>query len=266
MCGRYVSVRSDADLLREFEAVDATGDGDDQPEPHSYNVAPTMTVRAVVNRKQRDAEGRTAGEPVRQLRTMRWGLVPSWAKDIGIGARMINARVESVPDKPAFRKAFSTRRALIPADGWYEWQRPQAGPGQSGKGAKQPFYMVPRDAHPLAFAGLYEFWSDPSDPDAPTLTTCTIITAPSTGELAEIHDRMPLVLARDTWARWLDPTEKEPVDLLRPWDEAHGELLELRPVSSRVNKVDHDDPTLVEPVIAAAPDEREQPAEAPTLF
>lgn len=258
MCGRYVSVRSDADLLREFEAVDATGDGDGQAEPVSYNVAPTMTVRAVVNRRRRDADGKSTGEAVRQLRTVRWGLVPSWAKDLSIGARMINARVESVPEKPAFRKAFATRRALIPADGWYEWRRPA-----TGTGPKQAFYMVPRDGHPLAFAGLYEFWSDPKDPEAPTLTTCTIITAPSAGELAEIHDRMPLVLARDTWARWLDPAEKEPVDLLQPWDEAHGELLELRPVSDRVNKVDHDDPALVEPAAAATPTPE---AEDATLF
>ncbi|MHA3701895.1 SOS response-associated peptidase [Jatrophihabitans sp. YIM 134969] len=258
MCGRYVSVRSDADLLREFEAEDATGDGAAQPEPTSYNVAPTMTVRAVVNRRRRDAEGAPVGEPVRQLRTMRWGLVPSWAKDLSVGARMINARVESVPEKPAFRKAFAARRALIPADGWYEWKRPG-----EGSGPKQPFYMVPRDGHPLAFAGLYEFWSDPADPDAPTLTTCTIVTAPSAGELAEIHDRMPLVLARDVWARWLDPAEKAPVDLLQPWDEAHGELLELRPVSARVNKVDHDDPSLLEPATVAGGAET---SAEPTLF
>lgn len=259
MCGRYVSVRSDADLLREFEAVDATGDGPGQPEPRSWNVAPTMTVRAVVNRRQRDAEGQSVGDPVRQLRTVRWGLVPSWAKDLSVGARMINARVESVPDKPAFRKAFAARRALVPADGWYEWQRPAA-----GKGAKQAFYMTPRDGHLLAFAGLYEFWSDPADPEGPTLTTCTIITAPAAGELAQIHDRMPLVLSREVWSRWLDPAEREPVDLLEPWDEAHGEVLELRPVSSRVNKVDHDDPSLVEPV-ATAEAEAPAPAEA-TLF
>lgn len=250
MCGRYVSVRSDADLLREFEADDAT---DGAPPLTStgagWNVAPTTGVRMVVNRRRRDDDGTAVGDPVRQLRVARWGLVPSWAKDLGIGARMINARVESVPDKPAFRRAFATRRALIPADGWYEWQRPEG-----GKGPKQAFYMVPRDGHVLAFAGLYEFWSDPADPEAPTLTTCTILTAPSTGELAQIHDRMPLVLGRDTWGRWLDPAEKGPVDLLEPWDEAHGEVLELRPVSSRVNTVAHDDPGLVEPV-APAPDD-----------
>lgn len=258
MCGRYVSVRSDADLLREFEADDATEVG--APAPLSYNVAPTTAVRAVVNRRQRDADGRPTGDPVRQLRTVRWGLVPSWAKDLSVGARMINARVESVPDKPAFRKAFASRRALIPADGWYEWRRPEAGT----KGPKQAFYMTPRDGHLLAFAGLYEFWSDPTDPDAPTLTTCTIITSPSAGELARIHDRMPLVLARDAWTRWLDPAETAPVDLLQPWDEAHGELLELRPVSSRVNKVDHDDPTLVERQVPGEP--APAPAEDATLF
>ena len=167
---------------------------------------------------------------------MSWGLVPSWAKDRGTAGKMFNARVESVADKPAFRTAYAKRRCLVPADGWYEW-RALEGP------TKQPMYMTPEDGHLIAFAGLYEFWRGG---DGPTLSTCTIITTPSAGALAEIHDRMPLVLPRDAWARWLDPTEKDPSDLLSSWDEAAGEHLELRPVSTEVNKVDHNGADLIQ--------------------
>jgi putative SOS response-associated peptidase YedK len=238
MCGRYVSVQADSDLLAEFEAVDAT---DGARAATGYNVAPTDAVRAVVNRKQRDGDGHSVGDPVRQLRVMSWGLVPSWSKDRSGAARMINARSESVAGKPAFKRAFAGRRCLIPADGWYEWQA-----GAGTKAPKQPFFMTPKDGHGLAFAGLYEFWSDPSVTGAPTLTTATIITVPSAGELEAIHDRMPLVLAAANWARWLDPDVKDPTDLLSTWDEAAGEQLELRPVSSQVNSVRHDGPELVE--------------------
>ena len=120
MCGRYVSVQADSDLLTEFDAIDAT---DDETPPADYNVAPTKPVRAVVNRPLRDADGKPTGAPVRQLRVMRWGLIPSWAKDESIGARLINARAETVAQARAFGKAYARRRCLIPADGWYEWQR-----------------------------------------------------------------------------------------------------------------------------------------------
>jgi putative SOS response-associated peptidase YedK len=233
MCGRYVSVRSDGDVLREFDAVDATNDEAVEPD---YNVAPTKPVRAVVNRPQRNAEGNVAGEPVRQLRVMSWGLVPSWAKDRSTAGRMFNARVESVADKPSFRTAYAKRRCLIPADGWYEWR------ALDGASAKQPMYMTPADGHPLAFAGLYEFWRGGG---GPTLTTCTIITTPSQGALAEIHDRMPLLVAHTAWTRWLDPSVTDPAELLTPWDEASDEHLELRPVSTAVNKVDNNGAELI---------------------
>lgn len=231
MCGRYVSVRSDADLTDEFDAVDAT-DGL-RPEP-DFNVAPTKPVRAVVNRPLRDAEGNPAKTPTRQLRVVSWGLIPSWAKDRKTQGRMFNARVEGVATTNAFRRAYAKRRCLVPADGWYEWRKTDAG-------AKQPVYMVPTDGHPLAFAGLYEFWGERGE----TVTTCTIITAPSAGALSDIHDRMPLVLPRVSWARWLDPAVADPSDLLAPWDEAAGEQLELRPVPTLVNKVDNNGPELI---------------------
>jgi putative SOS response-associated peptidase YedK len=248
MCGRYVSVKSDGDVLRDFDAVDAT---DDDVYEADWNIAPTKPVRTIVNRPLRDADGTPASTPTRQLRVMSWGLVPSWAKDRKTQGRMFNARVESVPDKPAFRSAYAKRRCLVPADGWYEWQVVDGPDGP----VKQPIYMTPPDGHSIAFAGLYEFWRSG---DAPTLSTCTIITAPSVGALSEIHDRMPLVLPRSGWARWLDPKVTDPADLLRGWDEADGEHLELRPVATSVNNVDNNGAALVERV--------EPVAQAQTLF
>jgi putative SOS response-associated peptidase YedK len=231
MCGRYVSVRSDSDLLDEFDAVDSTLG--QTPEP-DFNVAPTKPVRIIVNRPLRDAAGKAARTPTRQLRVVSWGLVPSWAKDRSGAAKMINARIESVASKPAFRNAFAKRRCLVPADGWYEWCT-------SDSGIKQPMYMTPPDGHGLAFAGLYEFWG----PTGQTLTTCTIITSPAEGALLEIHDRMPLLLPKTAWSRWLDPGVGDPTDLLVPWDEASGEHLELRPVATSVNSVDNNGPDLI---------------------
>jgi putative SOS response-associated peptidase YedK len=233
MCGRYVSVRSNEDLTDEFDAIDATNGEWEAP---NYNVAPTDPVRVVVNRPLRDENGTPAKKPTRQLRVASWGLVPSWAKDRKTQSKMFNARLESVSDTNAFRRAYAKRRCLVPADGWYEWQATDSG--------KQPIYMTASDGHPVAFAGLYEFWGPPGQ----TLTTCTIITAPAQGVLAEIHDRMPLVLARSAWQRWLDPDVTDPADVLAPWDEAAGEHLELRPVATLVNKVDNNGPELLERV------------------
>jgi putative SOS response-associated peptidase YedK len=241
MCGRYVSVKSDEDVLRDFDAVDATGDEDYESD---WNIAPTKPVRTIVNRPLRDESGSAASTPTRQLRVMSWGLVPSWAKDRGTQGKMFNARVESLVDKPAFRSAYAKRRCLVPADGWYEWQVVDGPDGP----VKQPMYMTPPDGHSIAFAGVYEFWRNG---DEPTLSTCAIVTAPAVAALAEIHDRMPLVLPRGHWARWLDPRVSDPSDLLAEWDEAGGEHLELRPVSTTVNSVDNNGAQLldrVEPV------------------
>jgi putative SOS response-associated peptidase YedK len=243
MCGRYVSVRGDADLLAEFDAVEGNstdaGTAASTYEP-DYNVAPTKPVRIVVNRRRRDGAGQAEGRPVRQLRIASWGLVPSWAKDRSIGARMINARAEGLAEARAFRRAYAARRCLIPADGWYEWR---AGSGA----AKQPYYMTPSDGHVLAFAGLYEFWGQPGE----LLTTATIVTCAAEGQLAEVHDRMPLVLSRPAWTRWLDPAVADPADLLGAWDEARGEQLEIRPVGAKVGNYRNNGPELIEPVTPA---------------
>ena len=155
MCGRYASARKKHELLEEFQ-VELDGVPEEEL-PADYNVAPTKRVYAVLSRAPKPA-----GAPVRQLRTVRWGLVPGWAKDPSIGSRLINARVETVAVKPAFRQAFAKRRCLLPADGYYEWYPVE-------KKKKQPYYIHPSDGGVLAMAGLYEFWRDRSraddDPD-----------------------------------------------------------------------------------------------------
>jgi putative SOS response-associated peptidase YedK len=233
MCGRYVSVRGDADLLSEFDAMQI-GDASYEPD---YNVAPTKPVRIIVNRQLRDDTGQTMGEPVRQLRVATWGLVPSWAKDPSIGPRLINARSEGLATARAFRRAYAARRCLIPADGWYEWKA-----GAAASARKQPYYVTPSDGHVLAFAGVYEFWGRPGQ----LMTSASIITCDSTGELAEIHNRMPLVLSPDSWSHWLDPTVVDPVELLSAWDEASGEHLELRPVGPKVGDYRNNGPELID--------------------
>ncbi|MCW2538794.1 MAG: hypothetical protein JWN95_519 [Frankiales bacterium] len=246
MCGRYVSTKSTADLLSEFDAVDQTAEAT----PASWNVAPTQRVRTVVNRPVHHApEGER--EPVRQLRVARWGLVPSWAKDLSVGNRMFNARAESVPEKPAFKRAFAKRRCLVPADGWYEWVRAS---DDAGKPRKQPFFMTPPDGSSVAFAGLYEFWkAADTDADSDLLLSMTILTVPAQGELSEIHDRMPLVLAEPDWARWLAPDLDGPVELLTPVDEAARDALELRPVSAQVNTVQNDSADLIQRIEPTTP-------------
>src|ERR1700722_5876019 len=204
MCGRYASARKRIELLEEF---DVQRDRTTQPLPPDYNVAPTKPVYAVLTRAGR-GEDPEEQEPVRrELRVVRWGLVPSWAKDISIGSRLINARAETVAEKPSFRRAFARRRCLLPADGYYEWQvLENAGP-RGGK-RKQPYFIHRADGGPMAFAGLYELWRDrqfpDGDPDA-WLWTATIITTTAADEVGQIHDRMPMTIAPGSWADWLDP-------------------------------------------------------------
>ncbi|MGH3780003.1 MAG: SOS response-associated peptidase [Pseudonocardiaceae bacterium] len=242
MCGRYASTRDPATLAVEFDAVDAT-DGT-APGAH-YNVAPTTPVLSVVTRHPRDSQGVPDHTTVRSVRVMRWGLVPHWAKDPAVGSRLINARAETAAGKPAFRDAVARRRCLLPADGWYEWQR--AG------GRKQPFFITRSDGAGLAFAGLWSTWRNP-DGAAPPLVTCAVLTTDAVGPLAEIHDRMPLILPAGAWQAWLDPDSDDPSRLLAPPPAQLVRELELRPVSTAVNNVRHDGPELVQ---RAAP---EQPA------
>jgi putative SOS response-associated peptidase YedK len=248
MCGRYAASRSPDDLVVEFEAVRAEGQ---PPLPADYNVAPTKDVYVVRHKKERDAEGALTGGGHRELRAVRWGLVPSWAKDVSVGNRLLNARVESLTDKPAFRAAARSRRCLVPADGWYEWARRLDSP------TKQPYFVTPQDGSVLAFAGLYEVWGRGDD----RLYTCTVVTAPAVGALTEIHPRMPLVLPQERWTNWLDTSREDVEDLAAPTPPELVEALELRPVSTRVNNVANNGRELEERVESVS-----EPADQPALF
>lgn len=243
MCGRYASIKAPTDLADEFRAVDAT-DGAAEPD---YNVAPTKSVVTVVQRHPRDADGRHDPDVTeRTLRQVTWGLVPSWAKDPKGGARMINARSETAAEKPAFKRAMRARRCLIPADGWYEWQR--------GPDHKQPYYTRYADGSSLAMAGIWEFWKpkdDPEDAYPDGLVTAAVLTTSAVGELAQVHDRMPLLLPPSAWDAWLDPDTPAEDGSVAAWlappsDELVGSL-ELRPVSPLVNSVRNNGPQLLEP-------------------
>lgn len=250
MCGRYATTRDPATLAADFDAVDTTGDGG--ASYRDFNVAPTKPVLAVVARHPRDEEGTPDPERTeRSIRAMRWGLVPHWAKDPSIGARMINARAESAAQKPAFRTALAQRRCLLPADGWYEWQRD--GPH------KQPYFLTPADGSGVALAGLWATWKPPGRPPAPDaqpLVTCAVVTTAAVGPLTAIHDRMPLVLPPESWAAWLDPDSGDPGSLLAGVPSWLAAAMELRPVSTAVNNVRNNGAELLEPVTL----EPEQPA------
>jgi len=253
MCGRYAATKDPATLVKEFDAVDNT-EGMARPD---HNVAPTKNVVTVVERHPRDADGSVLeDEPAqRRLRVMRWGLVPFWAKDKSIGAKMINTRAETAASKPAFRKALKRHRCLVPADGWYEWQR------LGEKKGKKPYFMTPRDGSSLAFAGIWETWRDPKEKDAPPLVTCSVLTVDAVGPLTDIHDRMPLVLSKDAWRQWLDPDLDDVAELLQPPPLQVVDQLELRPVSNKVNSVRNNGPELIERV-----DPAQQLDEEPALF
>ncbi|MBW0116765.1 SOS response-associated peptidase [Pseudonocardia abyssalis] len=243
MCGRYASIKAPTDLADEFRAVDAT-DGATEPD---YNVAPTKSIVTVVQRHPRDADGTPDPDVTeRTLRLVKWGLVPSWAKDPKAGARMINARSETAAEKPAFKRAMNARRCLIPADGWYEWQR--------GPDHKQPYYTRYADGSSLAMAGIWEFWKPKDDPEnayPDGLVTASVLTTGAVGDLAQVHDRMPLLLPPSAWDAWLDPDtgaddESVAAWLVPPSDELVGSL-ELRPVSPLVNSVRNNGPDLLAP-------------------
>lgn len=242
MCGRYAASKDQAALVEEFEAIPVS-----DPLPADFNVAPTKSINAVLVRNREEG-------PRRELMVVRWGLVPSWAKDPSIGSRMINARMETLAEKPAFRAALAKRRCLLPADGFYEWYTPEQGPEQArgGKPKKQPFFIHPADGSTLAMAGLFEFWHDanrPREDPASWLTTATVITTAAADAVGRIHDRMPLVVPRAKWAEWLDPTfgrgPDEVRQLLVPANEV---ALDSYPVSTDVNNVRNNGPHLVDPV------------------
>ena len=243
MCGRYASSRRPEDLVEEFE-IDKVEIA--EPLPADFNVAPTKQVYAVVQRPA-DPEDKQGGSE-RQLRTVKWGLVPFWAKDAGIGNKMINARMETVHEKPAYRRPFASRRCLLPADGYFEWYATEQ-KTKAGKPVKQPFFIHPADGGVLAMAGLYEVWRDPDcadDDPQRFLWSCTVITTSAEDSVGHIHDRMPLMVERERWASWLDPAVDDPETLKRLLVPAAPGRLEAYPVGTAVNSVRNNGPELLD--------------------
>ena len=218
MCGRYTLRTPLETLVQRFEI-------DEYPSfiTPSYNIAPSQGVAAVI-----------AENGKRKLEMLHWGLIPSWAKDPEVGNKMINARAETVAEKPSYRKAFKERRCLILADGFYEWQKTDSG--------KQPFYIRMEDESPFAFAGLWESWQNGRE-----IRSCTIITTSPNEVAAQVHNRMPVILPPEDYEMWLDPDfdEREPLTtLLKPFP---AEAMEAYPVSRRVNRPANNDPEVIEP-------------------
>lgn len=223
MCGRFVAL-SDVDGIVRFLEVE---DRKAPPLERNYNVAPTQDVHAAA-----------VHDGVRHLVTFRWGLVPSWAKDPSIGARMINARAETLLDKPAFRPSLERRRCLLPAAGFYEWERRD--------GVKVPHFITHDSGEPLAFAGLWASWRRGEE----RLLTTTIVTTAADGPVTRLHDRMPVALPRESWATWLDLDldVRAAADVVR---NAPTPALTFRAVSTLVNDHRNNGPQLLEPADAA---------------
>jgi putative SOS response-associated peptidase YedK len=226
VCGRFVQASSPALLVGLFDVDETLA----APEGADYNVTPRREVAVIVQR----SDGRRA------LDRMRWGLIPSWAKDASIGDRLINARGETVAEKPSFRRAFTKRRCIVPADGFYEWM------AVPGRRTKQPVYIHGTTGEPLALAGLWESWRDPTVEDAPALHTCTIITTDANATLAPVHDRMPVILEAAAWSTWLDgeTAASALAPLLIP---AADDVVAFHEVSTAVNSPRHNDASLLEP-------------------
>ena len=220
MCGRFV-LTSDGNTLQL--ALNLT----DVPDIHTarFNIAPSQPIAVVTN------------EHPGELTFHKWGLVPSWAKDPAMGNKMINARSETAAEKPAFRAAFKRRRCLIPADGFFEWQK--------RAGGKQPMFIYLKDHPVFAFAGLWEIWYSP---DGDELRTATILTTEPNDFMADIHNRMPVILNSEDYETWLAPDDQKAADLehlLRPFD---ANRMEAYPVSTFVNSPGNDSPETIEPL------------------
>ena len=222
MCGRYTLFKLE-DLLRHFPFVKS------MPEEATprYNIAPTQPILTIPNNH------------ADRLEFFHWGLIPSWAKDASIGNRMINARAETLAEKPAFRNALRRRRCIVPADGFYEWRKEPDGK------RKTPMLVRMKGGEPFAFAGLWEVWHNP---DGATIPSCTLITTTPNTLMESIHDRMPVILRKSDYARWLDPVERTPDelgDLLAPYPP---DVMEARPVSTTVNSPRNESPACIESV------------------
>jgi putative SOS response-associated peptidase YedK len=258
MCGRYASSARPEDLVEEYdidqdrtrERVRSILAGPQSPPAGQpdFNMAPTKAAPVVLTRA---GGGDEDAEPLRQLRLLTWGLVPSWSKDLKVGLRMTNARAESLLDKSSFVRAAAYRRCLVPAGGWYEWQVSPTAFDAKGRPRKQPFFIHRSDGGPMAMAGLYEFWRDQSlakdDPDA-WLSTFAIITTAAEPGLDRIHDRQPLVLERERWDDWLDPSENDLSAVKAHLGFSAAGRFDAYPVSLAVNSSRNNGGQLLEPL------------------
>jgi len=231
MCGRYVSATAASKLAEEFHVDEVVVE--DLGE--RYNVAPTLDVYAIA----------TTNEGKRRLGALRWGLVPGFAKDEKIGNRMINLRTETVVEKPAFSKLLDKRRCIVPADGFYEWQKSETDPK-----AKQPFYITSADGQPLAFAALWDRWTPPEQrgkDGVEPLRTVTLVTGEPNELVGKIHNRMVVCLAQDKWDAWLDPEvgKDEAAAMLVPMP---ADQMRAYPVVKLVSNVKNEGPELLEPL------------------
>lgn len=223
MCGRFTLRAPPSVVVERFSLFETP------PFAPRFNIAPSQPVAVI-----RAAPG--SSKPERELVWLRWGLIPSWAKDPAIGNRMINARAETIAEKPAYRAAFRRRRCLVAADGFYEWQK-------SGR-KKQPYFIHLRDGRPLGFAGLWESWEGP---DHSAIESCTILTTEPNALVAPIHDRMPVIIKPDDYDAWLDTSVADAASLTPLLAPYPAERMEAYAVSPYVNSPAHDDPACIEP-------------------
>ena len=245
MCGRFVASSPPDQIAAYFGAdvaVETLGE--------NYNVAPTHDVYGVVAPRGGDASSTP------QLEAFHWGLIPSWAKDRKIASRMINARSETLAEKPAFKGLFKKKRLLIPMDGFYEWKAgSSAGPlTTKGKPVKQPLFIHRADGEPMAVAGLWSAWKDPeaqpADPEEPAiwLHSATVVTTAANETMSAVHDRMPVLVPRSRWAEWLDPTNDDVDELATVFNMSGDHSLAMHPVSTEVNSVRNNRPELIEEI------------------
>lgn len=226
MCGRYALTTSTPQLARRL-GIEVKTDNDPDGHVPSYNIAPTQNI--LTCRANRNAE--------REMSVMRWGLIPSWSKGDSTKFTMINARAESITERPAYRTAFRFRRCLIPADGFYEWQRID--------GRKQPYFIAMTSRQPLMFAGVWERWRSAQ---GESVTSCAIITTDANDTLRPIHHRMPVLLDDDQFENWLDPTLTEAAQLAKMLRPYSGQPMQAYPVSTFVNKALNNDERCWQPI------------------
>ncbi len=224
MCGRFTIKTPNPQL------IDLFGLSEEPSLTPRYNVSPTQMVPVI---RTSEASGS------RQIDMLRWGLIPKWAKDKSIGNRLINARSETVHEKPSFRSAFHHRRCLVVADGFYEWKR------LPDKKRKEPYYFTMTDGGPFAFAGLWERWTDS---DGAIIESCAVLTTVANDLLADVHDRMPVILPPENHDTWLDTTIDEPASIRHLFDPLPGSSMQKRLVGTLVNNPRNDKPACIDPV------------------